>query len=655
MKDKYTLLIFLFISAFCKTGSDSYAADIVISEILAANNTTNYDEYYYNFGDWIEFYNSSASPKNLQGYFLTDDPDNLFKYQITDYFAINPGSQRIFWADEYDSYIHTNFSIDNEGEFIALIDPSGNIVDSLTLPPQFPDVSFGRSPVNSQNWQYFDHPTPGSSNGSGIDNAIFSGEVIFSLEPGFYSGSIVVELSTNQSVEEIRYTLDGSFPAEYSTLYAGPISISKNRVLRARSFTDQMLPSPIKSHSFFIGEDSLTLPAISISTASAYLEDPMIGIYVEGENGKIDNCIDSAMNFNQDWERAVNFEYFLPSGEQVINQVVGVKINGGCSRNVPSKSFAVYARKKYGKNRMEYPFFKNKNIIEYKNLILRNAGNDYYYAYMRDGFMQTLVADVTAIDYQSYQPARIYINGKYWGILNMREKQNEHYLAANHNVDPDRVDLIESNSVVIEGSDEHYVAMMDFLRSHDITDSVNYAYMCSQMDMDQFIDYYIAQIYFENEDWPMHNIKCWRPQTEGAKWRWLLYDTDYGFGRWPRTGNTVNWAFMKDWEPTMLGATLVENEAFRDEFCQRFAARLSTSYSIPRVLHILDSLRSNIDTEMHLHIEKWGSPWAHWHWIDNTQVMDEFALGRGSLMYQQVNDKFHLEGTASLVLSSSDF
>lgn len=654
MRKLLYILTILAIQALFSNGLKIYAADLVISEVMASNNTVIYDQYYYNFGDWIEIYNSSGSSRNLEGYYLTDDPNNLLKYQINYHFNINPGSQKIIWADRYDSYLHTNFSIDSDGEFIALVDPAGNIVDSVTIGRQFPDISYGRNNNNEPTWHYFEHPSPGINNGSGLELPDFSADVIFSLDPGFYPGSISIELSTDTPVDVIRYTLDGSFPTQYSSLYSGAINITSNVNVRARSYTNLKLPAPIKSNSYFINEDSLTLPAISISTWESYLYDDMIGIYVEGKNGKIDNCIDSAVNFNQDWERPVNLEYFLPSGEQVINQVVGVKINGGCSRNVDLKSLAVYAREKYGKSRMEYPLFNNKDIPEYKNVILRNAGNDYYYTYMRDGFMQSLIADVTDIEYQSYQAVRIYMNGDYWGILNMREKMNEHYLAANNEVDPDSVDLIESNSIVIEGSDEHYLDMMNYLRSNDITQTDSYEHMDSLMDINQFIDYYIAQIYYENEDWPNHNIKCWRPQTDEGKWRWLLYDTDYGFGRWPKSGNTVHWAFMKNWLPTELGSTLGDNPAFRNEFSQRFAARLSTTFTSERVLNILDSLVNNIDTEMHLHIAKWGSPWAHYHWKENIQVMEEFAIGRGALLYEQINTEFQLEGTISLELKSDN-
>ena len=622
--------------------------DLKISEILASNVTGKYNTDYYNFGDWIEIYNNSSTGINLQGYYLTDDPDSLFKYEIFYYFYFNPGDSKIIWADKYDGFMHTNFSLDSDGEFLALVDPSGKIVDSVVFGPQYPDISYGRRNNNDSTWQYFSNPTPGQNNGTGFAEDNFSARINFSLSAGFYQGSQVVELTCDSAVNSIRYTLDGKFPSKNSPLYTGPVNVTKNTIIRARSYTDGKLPSPIESNSYFINEESPTLPVVSISTDSKYFFDWIIGIYVVGTNGISGNCIDTLVNFNQDWERPVNFEYFLPDGDQVINQQVGVKINGGCSRHVPLKSLAVYAREKYGKSDLDFAFFNNKSIDSYHNLILRNTGNDYYFCYIRDGFMQSIIADVTDIDYQSYQPARIYLNGEYWGILNVREKQNEHYLASNFGVNPDRVDLLESNQEIIEGDDIHYQNMMDFLRSNDITQPENYEYLNTQMDVNQFIDYYSAQVFYENEDWPQHNIKFWRPRTNEGRWRWLLYDTDYGFGRWPRTGNTVKWAFREDDWSTELGSIIIKNEDFRNEFIQRFAVRLNTTFAPERVIHILDSLVGNIDAEMHLHIARWGSPYSHEHWLDNIQGLREFAINRVPLLFNQFDDYFNLDGTANL-------
>ena len=150
---------------------------------------------------------------------------------------------------------------------------------------------------------------------------------------------------------------------------------------------------------------------------------------------------------------------------------------------------------------------------------------------IRDAMMQRLIYDHTEVDISAWRPSIVFINGEYWGILNIREKQNEEYLAAHHGVNPDNVDMLEgSGASVIEGDSEHYDEMLSFLKNNSLRDSSVYFELKTKMDVDNFIDYQISEIYFANTDWPGGNIKYWRPRTENGRWKWILYDTDFGFG-----------------------------------------------------------------------------------------------------------------------------
>src|SRR3972149_2120634 len=117
--------------------------------------------------------------------------------------------------------------------------------------------------------------------------------------------------------------------------------------------------------------------------------------------------------------------------------------------------------------------------------------------------MQTLVKDLD-IDYLEYRPATSFINGEYWGIYNIREKINEHYIANRHGVDPDNIDLLENNMKVIQGD--------------------------SLIDLDECILYFAAQAYYDNLDCPGTNIKFWRERSASGKWRWILFGVEFGFG-----------------------------------------------------------------------------------------------------------------------------
>ena len=115
-------------------------------------------------------------------------------------------------------------------------------------------------------------------------------------------------------------------------------------------------------------------------------------------------------------------------------------------------------------------------------------------------------------------------------MLNIREKQNEDYLSDHHGVDPDEVDILEGNASIIEGENVHYNDLLDYIDTHSLSDPEHYDHVRTQMDIDNYIDYQIAEIYFANTDWPGNNIKYWRQRTDTGKWRWMVFDTDFGFG-----------------------------------------------------------------------------------------------------------------------------
>jgi len=349
--------------------------------------------------------------------------------------------------------------------------------------------------------------------------------------------------------------------------------------------------------------------AVSVpGTVEEYLWDDEVGIYVVGTNGAYSDCSDDPANYFQDWERPINIEYYDPEGNLGFNQIAGTRIYGACSRKAERKSLAIFARGKYGDKDFDYKLFKDKDIDEFKSFIIRNSGNDNRETLLRDGMMQTLVKDRLDVDYQEYQPCIHYLNGEYWGILNIREKLNEDYLEANHGVDPDNVDILSGGYYfgVIEGTDTHYIQMLQFISSNDMTDPDNYDYVATQMDVDEFINYLITEIYVKNTDWPLSNIKFWRPQTTDGKWRWLLYDLDFGFDCRPYDGDMVE-KVTTDPEVDLI-MDLLTNDEFMHKFVQRFCSHINTTFQPERVIGIIDSLAANIEAEIPFQVDKFYFP-----------------------------------------------
>jgi hypothetical protein len=629
-------------------------SQLYINEILTANVTINPDPDYVNYGDWIEIYNAGSSSVNLYNYTVTDDITQPGKYRINYTNYISAHSYKLIWADQENYHSHTNFALDNDGEFIALINPGGTIVDSITYKKQIPDISYGRQPDGSNTWVYFAEPTPESSNSSsGIADLIQAPDVSFSLSPGFYTSNQTVTISSASPTGAIHYTIDGSIPTDNSPLYSSPVQISSTTVLKARCFESGVLPGDIGVSTYFINE-SFDIPVVSLSTDPYYFFDDSWGIYVEGENG-IPGCgHEEPANWFQDWERPINFEYFESNGECKVNKMVGVKLIGSCTRNFNLKSLTLISREKYGKSGLDYRFFSDKDINSFKSLNLRSSGNDLEETMLRDGFMQNLLIGRMDIDYESYQPTVVFLNGEYWGILNLREKMNEHYVESNYGINSDDVSVLENNASVVHGSADHYEDLVDYINSYNLGVEANFEYVNSQMDINEYLNYYISETFFDNEDWPHNNIRYWRENNSTGRWRWMVFDTDYGFGLFNYySGNNLKDLSSTYWSRDVIRG-LMENQNFENEFIQRFAAHLNTTFEPNRVVGILDSIASIIDSKMPRHINKWHHPPNYDpSWLGFVDNMRDYAYSRVPSMRNQIINYFDIPGTYNLETSVS--
>ncbi len=631
---------------------NSYS-QLYINEILTANVTINPDDEYRNYGDWIEIYNAYDYSVNLINYSITDHNNDLEKYRFKNSIYIEAGGFILVWADGYDNWAHLNFSLDNDGECIALINPDGDIVDSITYRKQIPDVSFGRQPDGSNNWVYFADPTPESSNSStGLANLIQASDVHFSLSSGFYYSEQTISISSISPTAIIHYTTDGSIPKDNSPVYGSPIQISSTTVLKARCYENGLLPGNTNASTYFINE-SYDIPVISLSTDPYYFFDWSWGIYVIGSNGIL-GCGDITANYFQDWERPINFEYFETNGECKVNKMVGTKILGSCTRNRPLKSLTLISREKYGENGINYRFFQDKENTQFKSLNLRNSGNDFEETMLRDGFMQNLIKGKMDIDYSSYQPTIVFLNGEYWGILNLREKMNEHYVESKYGINSDDISVLENNMEIVSGSTDHYYNLINYINSHDLSIQSNFDYVNSQMDVYEYLNYYITNTFIDNEDWPHNNNRFWRENNSAGRWRWMLYDTDYSFGLFDFfNGNNLSDISSTDWSHDIIRG-LMGNQNFKNEFIQRFAAHLNTTFEPNRVVRILDSIAGIIENKMPRHIAKWGYPTSYDpDWLGYIQKMRNYAHDRVPNMTNQILDFFNLTGMYNLHTSIS--
>lgn len=104
--------------------------------------------------DWIELFNTTGSPLNLEGLYITDDPANHLKCALPSY-IIPPYGFAVIWADEdagSAGELHANFKLSSGGEYVLLCNSAGTVLDSVAFGVLTSDNSYGRCPNGYGTW-----------------------------------------------------------------------------------------------------------------------------------------------------------------------------------------------------------------------------------------------------------------------------------------------------------------------------------------------------------------------------------------------------------------------------------------------------------------------------------------------------------------------
>jgi hypothetical protein len=541
------------------------------------------------------------------------------------------------------SILHTNFKISSSGETIYLFNPNKVMIDSLVSPEIIGEITAGR--VNGDSKTYlFNEPTPGYVNSANAYEEKVTSSLIFSHDGGVVQ-PLSLNIAGNTLDEELRYTIDGTTPTSSSNLYSAPLNISSTTIVKAKIFKAGYLPSITETRTYIIGS-SHQLPVVSLTFDHDDFFHPETGMYVlgEGYDGGIPYF---GSNIWEDWERRVSFSFYDEDGILRLSQDMGAKIFGGWSRSKPQRSLSLFARAGYGNGSLDYPLFEELDYSTYQAIVLRNSGNDWLRTHFHDAFITSLMKG-SGLEFQAFKSVATYLNGEYWGMYNIREKINEHFLASKSGVDPSDINLLEFDGQTVHGSNEEYLNLIQFMEANYLGLQENYDYVKSKIDIDNIASYMAVQIYVANKDWPGNNIKFWNHKD--GKWRWILYDTEFGFGIYDENDhyhNTLDFALEPNgpgwpnppWS-TLIMRKLVESEEFRITLINRFADYLNSRFKPHYVEAHIDSISKIIQPEIAAHMMRWGGDY-NW-WVHNINERKKFARERPQILRSHIVDRFGL-------------
>jgi hypothetical protein len=545
--------------------SVSLQAQVVITEFMANNNRILADQD-GDYSDWIELHNSGNTSVNLAGWYLTDSLGQLTKWRLPDTTLV-PNAFLVVFASGKNraaagAQLHANFSLDADGEYLALVMPDGTGVASEfrpVFPEQTADISYGTFQGADY---YFSKPTPGAANAAGFIAIV--AEPKFSQDRGFYETPFDLTIASETPGVVIRYTTNGTPPAATNgVVYTAPLAVSSTSTIRAAAFKSGYLTSKIVTHTFLFLEDVIrqsptgapppgwpatwgantrdygmdpdvvnnplysgtikddlkTIPSFSIVMDLKDLFDPARGIYANpGQDGR-------------DWERPTSVELINPDGSKGFQVNAGIRIRGGFSRNTsnPKHALRLLFRDEYGDAKLKYPLFGDAGTDTFDNMDLRTFQNyswsfqgDSRGVFIRDQFSRDTQLDMgrpsTRGNYY-----HLYINGQYWGLYNTQERSEASFGETYFGGQKEDYDVIkvEAGSYALNATDGNMTAWTllynlakagldtaeayQRIQGNNPDGTRNPAYQ-NLVDIPNLIDYMLVIIYGGNLDAPISNF-----------------------------------------------------------------------------------------------------------------------------------------------------
>lgn len=534
--------------------------------------------------DWLEIMNPLDTPVLLGGWFITDDPDELTKWPCPD-LSIPAGGHLIFFAsdkkmkyyaptnypyqDERGRY-HTNFTLDRDGEYLALVQPDGITIAHAynDYPVQRPGISYGYCSATGQ-YGYFRLPSPGAANSADcITDRV--ADTRFSVKRGFYNTPFRVNISSATPGARIRYTTDGSRPTTdsgqiYNTTTG--IEINTTTTLRAIAYKTGSLETDVDTQIYIFLDDvrtqtgagfpdnwghkgadyamdphvvgdnddyggayresfnqaMLSIPSVSLVMAQADWFSSSTGIYTN--TSKADD---------QDWERWVSMEFIDPCDVNSCQIDALVTPQGGSSTRgwkSDKVSLRLKFKEPYGATRLRKPILDTSRdaCADSFDTILLDARLNNAWNYGRNHTQRRraqYTRDQYVADLQNalggYGPhnrhVHLYLNGLYWGLYNLHELPDETFAGSYYGGDREDYHAIKHSNggswdVVYHGwaSDAvaHFNNMVNaasFAGSHR-TDLHAWDTLNQTLDVADLVDYLMVNYYVGNTDWG--NGKNW--------------------------------------------------------------------------------------------------------------------------------------------------
>lgn len=625
---------------------------------------------------WVEIYNPGPNDISLQDYRIGKKNKFSKAYSLPNY-TIPAGGYHVILCDKEDlvSYstvypdvvreIHTDFRIStDEDGGLYLFNPSGELVDSVHIPKMIAmNIGYGRLTDGADSIGYELQVTRGSANGGGHGKILPDPSLSLDSWASEKGEALSVRALRIRAMPDgspvpdnlvVRITTNGTEPCDTSyILDKYGMLVTRNMVFKAAVFCEGYITPPAVTRTFILHNRDISLPIVSLVMNEDDLYSQDYGIITN-------NNTNSSRN---NWRRPAVFDYFGRGGmATLLHQPSEVRISGAYSREAALKSMIIYADKRFGTE----DFFKRSfwgvtrpDSRRAKSISIRNSGNDFGNSMFRDAVAQQVMGMNTDLDWMAAQPIIFYLNGEYKGIMNLRERGNEDNVWTHYDGLED-LTLIE-NFQLKEGDYQEYLDFVDFYSQPGHTlEEFN-----EVMDVEEYTNMMITNIYQSNTDFPGNNNVMWKPMVEGGRWRFIIKDVDRAFGIWGNSSSQqyLNWVTRmpsdigsnesaNSEEATQLFRSLMEIPEYRDMFIDRFSVYMGDFLNASYINSWIDWYHEQMEPE-----------WDYFHtlysinnkggWENEINRMKRWTGERTDNMYEQLKDYFSLGSLVSAKVNES--
>ena len=463
-----------------------------------------------------------------------------------------------------------------------------------------------------------------------------AGETLtFSPPGGAYSHSLLLNIQSSHPHGQIIFTTGGSVPTlTVGSLYERPLLLDASSpgviTVRAREIMDGRA-GPAVSASYAIGLES-TLPLLSIIADPPDLWDTTHGIMA------------NTWRRGREWEQPVHVTYIESNHRLGFEIPAGLRVNGNEESDEPKQSLRLYFRNDYGMARLEYPLFSEhlyQDIQSYKRLLLQAGDRSGRWTLLDEQLVSDVASEIGGRATQG-RFVRLFLNGAPWGIYRLSERIDRFFLEDNFDIQS--ADLIRNGNIE-EGDGQHWDDLMVWLATHNLADENNYAYIQTRIDIDDFTDYVILQMYF---GLAAELFSAARPRVGNGRWFWLYGDTDIDLTRNRDRASILlkpSQAGYNAAELSLLLQRLLENPDYHTRFTGRVADLLNTTLASESVETHIDRLAAQLRPDVAYEKTRWPS---QTDWEQNIATLRNVVHHRTEEVRQQVITGLGLRGTAHL-------